>query len=60
MSSREVQVNTDFMLSKRKPHSPHSLNTKNLTLKSDEEDSNNALFKAGIRIDALTENQKRL
>jgi hypothetical protein len=54
MSSREVLINKDFTLNKRKPHSPHSYNAKNLTvLNADEEDTNDALFKAGVRIDAL-------
>jgi hypothetical protein len=54
MSSREIQINSEFVLSNRKLYSPRSLKDKNANApKNGAEDSSDALFKAGIRIDAL-------
>jgi hypothetical protein len=49
------------MPNRRKPNSPRSYNLKNFSsLKSEPSDANEEIFKIGMRIDALDENQKRL
>ena len=61
-SSKEIKINRNFLINHKKITSPRSINNKNntSTFKSESSDTNEELYKIGLRVDALDENQKRL
>lgn len=61
LSSKEIKINRNFLVNRKKHTSPRSINYNNTsTFKSEASDANEELYKIGLRVDALDENQKRL